>query len=142
MAALLRQRTSSLESAEIRELLEALLATTGWEWADLPGMAVQDWITHWYQKASPSLDRRSLNTLDPDHLLLRPLSTAPPDIRHLYEELTRLRGGSLEPVEHLSVIGFLLQWCDDYLRAQPSPPPARGNPMTAIIEQRRRNGDL
>ena len=27
--------------------LEALPATTGWEWAELPGMAVQDWITHW-----------------------------------------------------------------------------------------------
>ena len=138
MPALLRTRLQDLEDEPLQFFVHALAALVNWEAADFQSLRLHDFLVHCEAKASLS-SRTPCSVTFP--MLTLPLQEAPSSLRALAIEMAAFKGGSIEPYEEKPLFQFLSGWLR--LLQPPSSPAAKPpSAMTALILQRRANGDL
>jgi hypothetical protein len=138
MAALLRTRIQDLKDEPLLTFATALAKLVGWDVQDLIGLRLHDFLLHC--EAKGQLSSRTPCPVDFPSLQVR-LEDAPACLRALAIEMAAFKGGSIEPHEDRTLFQFVAAWLR--LLQPPSTAPAKPpSAMTALILQRRANGDL
>ena len=138
MPALLRTRLQDLEDEPLRSFVGALATLVNWEVADFHSLRLHDFLVHCEAKAN--LSSRTPCPVDFPALTV-PLQEAPAALRTLAIEMAAFKGGSIEPYEEKPLFHFLSAWLR-LLHPPATPPVKPPSAMTALILQRRANGDL